>query len=393
MQTPRNLFTRNFILAFLAQFAFTSVLQLLFPTLPIYLKKLGSTEIEIGVLVGVLGLASLISRPLVGRALMKAREKTFMIVGAVFYTLSSLAYIWIPPFWPLLLVRIVQGVGFGFFHTASTTYVVNGSEVGHRARILGYFALSMNIAGVIAPPLGIVLVNRFGFTHLFLVCTIVSSGMLFGSGLLGPVRKPLPAGDAHSDGFLLSRRALPPSIISLMSIFIWASLTTFFPLYATSRGVTNPGLFFTVMAIMLILSRTLGGRIMDVSNKKRVIYPSILICAVAMGLLALSRTQPLFLFVAALWGTGHAFLIPSLMAFALERAGSSPSPVVATFYAVSDIGLFLGPLIMGIVARYTGYPTMFFCLSLIGISGLFYFWYFTRKDGKDLEDRRRISEL
>jgi MFS family permease len=184
---------------------------------------------------------------------------------------------------------------------------------------------------------------------------------------------------------MLSKEALPPSIVGFIALFVWASLTTFYPLYARSVGIANPGLFFTVMATMLIFCRTLGGRILDIPNRKIVILPCIVICMIAMVILFLCKTQVMFLVAAALWGISHGFLMPALIAFALERAGSSAAPVVATFYAFSDTGLFLGPLVMGVVAQYTSYPFVFLGLFVVSLISLFYFWYITRKNMNMME--------
>ena len=46
----QKILTREFILWFLGQFMFTSVFHLLTPTLPIYLSRLASSEVEIGIL-------------------------------------------------------------------------------------------------------------------------------------------------------------------------------------------------------------------------------------------------------------------------------------------------------------------------------------------------------
>jgi predicted MFS family arabinose efflux permease len=378
MATSQKIFTHDFILAFVAQLALTSVMQLLIPTLPIYLKSLGSTEIEIGILVGMLGLASLASRPLVGRALVRVREKTFMIAGALLHVVSSTAYLVTPPFWPLLIVRLMQGAAFGFFHTASTTYVVGISAPSYRARILGYFSLTMNIAAAIAPPLGILLIDRFGFFHLFVVCSVLSFFMLLATAVLRKSDVRLAPDPEEKKGFLLSRKAVPPSIISFFGLFVWASVSTFFPLYARGHGMENPGLFFTVMAIMLILGRTLGGRLLDMRSKQKLIIPCIVSSIVAMFLLAYSTTLPMFLVVAVLWGAGHAFLMPALLGYSLELSGEGTGPVVATFYAISDMGVFLGPLFMGFVAEYTSYRLVFLCLSFLSCVSLAYFYYFSR---------------
>ena len=117
--TTKKILNQDFVLSFFAQFTFSSVFSLLIPTIPIYLSRMGAKEAEIGVLVGSLSVSSLVLRPLIGRALLKIPERRFMIAGALFYALSSISYLFAPPFWPLLAVRVFQGIGLAFFSTAS----------------------------------------------------------------------------------------------------------------------------------------------------------------------------------------------------------------------------------------------------------------------------------
>jgi len=154
-QITQKILTPHFLLAFFAQFASTFVLYILIPTIPIYLSRLGSTEIENGVLVGIFFISSLVSRPFVGKALLRTPEKTFMIIGAILYTFTSVAYLLAPPFWPFLIVRVFHGIGFGLFHTASYTLVANISPEAHRGQSISYFYTAGNISGAMAPSLGV----------------------------------------------------------------------------------------------------------------------------------------------------------------------------------------------------------------------------------------------
>src|SRR4030042_182498 len=138
----QKILTRNFILAFFAQFAFTSVFHSLVPTLPIYLSGLGSTEDEIGVLIGVF-------------------------------------------FFSSLVLRLFQGMGFAFFQTASMTLIANISPEDHRGQSLSYFYLAINLSGALGPSLGMFLINHFSFTLLFLVCLGLSLCSLLIADQLG----------------------------------------------------------------------------------------------------------------------------------------------------------------------------------------------------------------
>ena len=376
----RKILTRDFILCFFAQFTFTFVVFGLIPTLPIYLSRLGSKEVEIGILIGSSGVSSLVIRPFIGRALLRTPERYFMIIGALFLAVASIAYIVAPPFWPFLIVSVLQGIGFALFTTASFTLIANISAGAHMGRSLGYFILAFTISGALAPPIAISLINRFDFILLFLVCLGLSLCSLFITLRLGRGRE-VPLKDASpEEGFFLSRRSLQPSILAFSPFFIWGALTTFFPLYAISHGVTNPGLFFSAVAVMLILSRVFGGKILDVYNRERIILICIIPYIVGMVLLAFSKTLPMFLLVAVIYGIGPAFLVPALMAYALDRGGS-PGPAMGTFQAITDLGASLGPMIMGIVIQSTNYSTMFLCLALTGIINLNYFYFFVRKKG------------
>jgi len=380
IQTIRKILTRDFLLCFLAQFTLAFVFFNLIPTLPIYLSRLGSTEVEIGVLIGISALSSLFLRPFVGRALLKIPEKSFMIAGALLLTFTSAAYLFAPPFWPFLIVRLFQGIGIAFFSTASFTLIANISSAAHRGQSLGYFTLSFTISGALAPPLGMFLINHFSFPTLFLVCSGLSLCSLLITHQMGR-RQAAPLQDSSiEDGFLLSRGALPPSIMGFFPFFIWGALTAFFPLYAINHGVTNPGFFFSTTAIVLILSRSLGGKVLDLHSREKVILPCLMSFVISMVILAFSETLPMFILVAVIYGMGPAFLTPALLAYALDRGGS-PGPTMGTFHAIADLGISLGPVIMGIVIHSTSYAIMFLCLALMGIVDLSYFYFFVRKKG------------
>jgi MFS family permease len=179
----------------------------------------------------------------------------------------------------------------------------------------------------------------------------------------------------------LSREALPPAIMAFMVNIIWGAVTAFFPLYALSHGVTNPGLFFATFALMLILGRALGGRILDLYSREKVMFPCLFAYIIAMLILAFSTTLPMFILIAIIWGIGNAFLYPTLTVYAMDQVGPSRGPAMGTFTAVADLGSGLGSVIMGVILQLTSYPIMFLCLALTGIFNLLYFYFFVRKKG------------
>jgi predicted MFS family arabinose efflux permease len=258
--------------------------------------------------------------------------------------------------------------------------VANISPEAHRGQSLSYFLLASNTSGALAPPLGMFLINQFSFTLLFLFCFGLALFSLFITIQLKK-KKTTPSRDSSlGKGFFISRKALPPSIIHSFALFIWGALAAFFPLYAINQGTANPGLFFTVIAIMLFSGRALGGKILDFYSREKIILPCLFTYIISMCLLAFSKTLPMFILVAVIWGIGHSFLSPVLMAYTLD-CGGSPGPAMGTFTAITDLGISLGPVLMGIVAYATSYPTMFLCLAVIGLVNLNFFYFFVRRKG------------
>jgi MFS family permease len=381
-QTTWEILTRDFIFAFLAQFTFTIASHVLTPTLPIYLSRLGSRETEIGVLIGVFTVSSLVLRPLVGRALLKIPEKRLMMIGAAVYGLSSIAYLLALPFWPFFAVRFFHGIGYAFFYTASFTLIANISPEAHRGQSLSYFLVALNLSLALGPSLGMFVINRYSFTLLFWACFGLSLCSLWVVSKLGK-REKVPVDDASARGqFFLSREALLPSTLSFIFFINWGALTAFFPLFAVNQGMANPGLFFTILAIILILSRILGAKLSDRYSSDRVLSPCLVLLVASMVILAFSKSLLMFILVAIVWGMGHAFFYPALVVYVLERVGASRGLAMGTLTAMSDLGMFVGPAIMGIVIHLTSYPVMFLSLAFLGIVNLsFFHFYLKRRKG------------
>ena len=372
----RKILTPEFVSVFLSQLALSFTVCLLVPTLPIYLAGLGSREETIGVLIGALSVSSVILRPAVGKALMKVPERKFLLAGALIYAVTSISYIVAFPFWPFFIVRLLQGVGAAFFYTASVIMVINISPAAHLAESISYFYTAYNLAFAIAPAAGMYMINLMNFPSLFLLCTALSLlSLIFALRLPKKSNQP-PGSESARNGLFLDPKTLHPAVMSFAANILWGAVAAFFPLYAVSQGVANPGFFFGACALTLIVGRMLGGRIMDRYSRERVILPCLMAFIASMTLLSFSKTLPLFILVAVIYGTGIAFFFPTIVVYTVERAGAARGPAMGTFTAAGDLGVGLGAVIMGVVVRLTNYRIMFLCLAFVAVISLGYFQLF-----------------
>jgi len=376
----RNALTPGFVLGFLTLFAFMGAYHSLTPTLPLYLAKLGSSEREIGILVGVVAVASLVSRLLAGGALARYSERSVMAFGALLSALSFFSYTIFHPFWPFFVARFFQGCSFACLDTAVLAFVVRVTPQRFRGQAIGYVLLASPLAMAIAASLGVFLSNQYGFAALFLSCVGLSLCSLFFSLMIKGRQTDSPGALVSVKASrLLDLHIVIPAFITFLNYFVGGALFAFIPLYGVKSGVTNPGFFFSAVAVMLFTGRILGGRILATRDKEKIIPGFLSVFAAALVILSFSRTLPMFVFVGLTWGTALAFVVPASMAYALEYAGSSGGTALGTYQMFMDSGMALGPAVMGMVVPLTGYRAMFLCLALISFANVCYFQFFVRR--------------
>jgi MFS family permease len=379
--TMQNILIRDYVLCFLSFFGFLAAFNALIPTLPVYLAQSGSNEREVGVLIGTISISSLVSRFLVGRILLKHSERLVMMWGAVLFAFTFLALVLFRPFWPLFIVRLVQGVAFACLDTSAITYAVRIIPLAYRARAISYFLLAPPLASAIATSSGVFVVNGYGFAALLFACTGLSMCVLILSWRLKGQKTVRPAVISPvKNNLFFERKIFAPAMVMFLFAFSWTGITAFFPLYAIQCGIKNPGYFFSANAVMLIAARTLGGRVFDIYSKEKIISTAMIIFMVAAATLASSKTLPLFILAGLLWGMGSAFFMPGCMAYAFDYAGSSGGTAIGTFQAFMDLGMGFGPAITGIIIPLAGYRVTFLCLGFVCLVNLVYFqFYLTKK--------------
>jgi predicted MFS family arabinose efflux permease len=375
-QPGRKVLSPDFVRGFFTLFVFLAAYHSLTPTLPLYLAQMGCDEREIGMLVGIGAIACLVSRLVAGGAVVRYSEKAVMIAGALFSALSFLAYVALAPFWPLFLARFLQGLAFACVDTAVLAFVVRVTPEKYRGQALGYSLAASPLAMAIAASLGVFLSDRYGYIFLFLACIALSlCSLLFALTVKGPRREDKGAQPVSAPGSrFIDLKVVVPAVVTFVNYFAGGALFTFIPLYGVECGIANPGFFFTAVAVMLFGGRIFGGRALG-ADKDKTIPVFLLMFAVALAVLSFSGTLLMFIVVGLIWGGALAFFVPASMAYALEYAGSSKGTALGTYQMFMDFGLAVGPMVMGMVLPYTGYPLMFLSLAFVALLDLAYFQF------------------
>jgi MFS family permease len=371
-----RLWTKQFILmAFVALFLFTA-LYLLLPTFPLFIKKLGGSESQVGLAAGVFTLSAVIFRPIVGGLLDRYGRRPFILWGLLFFVLSMFFYDWIVGIVALMALRIFHGVSWAFSTTAVGTSITDVIPITRRGEGMGWFGMAMTVAMAIGPLLGIWVIQNHSFHGLFLLATGLSVVAL----LLAYVTKIQfqPKASARRIG-IFEKSLLPVTATTFFLAIVYGGITTFVPLFAESIKV-NPGTFFLVYALTLALTRPVAGKISDRYGAVFVVVPALVVTASALLLLSISHGLIGVIVSAVLYGIGFGSAQPVLQATNLSLAHPDRRGVAtASFMTAFDLGIGLGSIILGWVSQYTGYQVLFTVSSVSVVISLVIFIVFVRR--------------
>lgn len=344
-------------------------LQLLLPTLPVFVQKLGGNETHVGLVIGIFTVSAMLIRPWAGLKLDTRSRQGILFGGLAVFIFSALAYNWVSGVFFLLLMRFVHGVGWGSCTTAAGTVAADVIPRPRMGEGMGYFGLATAVSMAVAPAAGIFIINNLSFTHLFFSsASLALLALIFSLCIRYKKVEQQPGAPKAS---LYEKSALRPSLVILLVTATFGSIVSFLVLYAGQRGIDNIGPFFSVFALVMLVSRPLSGILVDKKGYDPVVIPGLLLLVAAMLTLSLSVALWTFLLAGVLYGLGFGSVQPAMQALAMlntepERRGSANS----TFFSAFDLGIGGSAIVWGFVARFTGYAAMYALAALPGLLAL-----------------------
>ena len=367
-----RLFTWDYIFTCVTTFFFFSGFHLLLPGMPIYVEALGGSEFEVGLVMGAFTVTAVVLRPWVGPSTDVRGRRLFMLIGAFIFLTAQFAYNFATSVPLLIALRLWHGVGMACFMTAAPALIADLAPPPRRGEALGYFGAVTGVTMAVTPAVGIALLNAYGFTVMFFTSAAVALTAVVLAFFVSEPKRPRPNGGSSRPA-LVSRAALMPSALVMALTLTYGALITFVPLYALKQGMSNPGLFFMVYAMAMVVSRPIAGRLSDIFGRTAVMVPGLLLAAAAMWLLAISSSVPLLFVVAALYGLGFGTAYPALMALLADRVEVGQRGAgMATFTAAFDLGIGIGSIFWGLVVQFTGFGIMFFASGLAPAASVLY---------------------
>ncbi len=270
---------------------------------------------------------------------------------------------------------VVHGVFWSGLLSASSAYMTNMLPERRRAEGIGYWGLSSVLAIAAAPPLGF-WIYRQGW---FALC-VVGAGLNFLMAVIAwrlpaqlpaaPPPVPAPAGG----GRVLEWRVLVISFSLFLYSFGYGGITSFTAMYADANGVSPKGIYLTMLALVILVTRPLSGRLGDRFGYKRVFAPSLVLISAGLACLGFGGTLGWMVASAVLFGAGFGTAYPVYVGFVMQgvsagRRGAAFGAILAAF----DTGIGTGSTTMGWLIERRGFAFAFSVAAALSALALPYF--------------------
>lgn len=171
LNSSNRLWTKSYILILIINLFVYIAFYLLVPTLPAFAKQIGGSNIQASLVVSGFSISSLICRAVTGHVADKIDRKPLLLIGLLILALCTLSYMFLP-ISAVIVVRILQGVGWGMSSTAIAAVVSEMVPSKLRGEGMGYYSLSMIISMSLAPIIAIIVMNRYKFNVVAAVSII-----------------------------------------------------------------------------------------------------------------------------------------------------------------------------------------------------------------------------
>lgn len=350
--------------------------SIVIPVFPLYVKVFGGGTFQLGLLIGIYSLTSLIFSPILGSWADKFGRKIFIVLGLLGFAIANLLYSQAQTFNQLLLFRIVEGstaAGTGAIVNALLIDIIPSNK---RGRYLG-FANGSGFLGVfIGPFFGGILVQYGSITLPFIASAVIALFGMIVAILILPNDYSKFRHKHHTKKItkepLLDRLNFTNWLIQgtttvfIVLIFIrlagnsaWTLIQPVVPIYLYALAYTpvDVGVFFGFFGIAVFLGQIFLGGLSDKYGRKTVLQIGLGIYFLGYFTMANATNLIIFFLSAILDGVGLSLIVPAIVAFLADLTTNEVhrGKVMGVYYDAFFLAGIVGPILGGYLGAVFGF--------------------------------------
>ena len=368
-------FLRLYILALM----FFSANAILNVFVPLRGHDLDATNTAIGIVMGAYMLTAMVFRPWAGQIIAKVGPIKILRIVLIINGIALIIY----GFTELegyFVARVMQGVCTAFFSMSLQLGIIDALPEKHRSEGISLYSPFSTLPTLIGPIIAVSLWNNenMGVFAIVMIVIALSTGIFGYSATFSdvasdekPVVEKAPFNGLTVFGQFFKNPALFKSgLIMIIASIVFGAITTFIPLFTVQYGFANAGIYLTIQAIAVVLSRFYLRKFIPSDG---LWHPKFMLKVLGILMLAaiIVAFGPyiyigVFYGSAILIGIAQAMIYPTLtsyLSFVLPRAGRNM--LLGLFIACADLGVSLGGAMMGPISDLVGFKWMYLICGML----------------------------
>lgn len=384
-----KIWTKDFATIFVLNFVMSMGQFMMTTLIPKYAYELGAEATIVGLVAGAFAITALALRPLAGPLMDYFIKNRLLSVAVALTTLSFVFYGFSQSITMLLISRLLHGIAMSVSAPLSLALVSNIVPRDKIASGLGMFSLGAAISTAVGPMVGLKLSASIGYSATFFICAIL---MLISFIISLQVKAEVPVRTGRfriSLNQIIAPEVILPTLVIFFIMMAYSGINSFIAIYSGINGVVEIGLFFTASAICMIFIRPFSGRLADKYGHDKSIIPGLFILIIALVVISVSRTLPMFILSGVLTAFGFGFSQPLLQALVMQLVPNARRGAAGnTNFIGIDCAFLVGPALAGSVITMVhnstgneilGFATMFRVLIIPVVIAILIFWFNRKK--------------
>lgn len=380
MEKHEKIWNRRFILLFITNLLVLAAFYASIPIIPIYCQEIGITGSKIGMVLTAMSVATILFRPVAGYLLDNFNRYRVYLLFLALFCLSFPAFIALPVFGALILIRLYMGAVYSVCGSATMTLAGDVLPADKITEGISRFAFTVSIGMAAGPYVGLQVQSHMSSQASFLTIFGITVAALICVSCCH-IHYPKVQRKKFSLRDSIHGPALPFMFNMMFLMIPYGAVIAYSSIFAQEKGLSAYlPYFYICLVIGMLASKLSTQKTIDAGHHKVLVFVSLMILIVTMASYLFMTTGLHLLVAGVFFGMGYGILQPLFQSFV---TGTTPAPkrgvANATYMLSYDVGIGIGSLLMGCLQETIGLPVGFALTSVAYlIGGIVYLVYVDR---------------
>jgi MFS family permease len=337
------------------------------PKIPEFAERLQLSKFELGLMILVFGVGSLVMMPIAGAQIAGRGSKIVVKAFAVLLVPMLLGLTVVESVWTAAIVIFLFGGVIGAMDVAMNANAVSVEKSMRRAIMSSCHAF-WSLGGLLGAAIGGFLISHLGYLGHAEVVTVLSI-------LILAVAWPMILGDQPHPDEAKPKARLPmiplPWLLGLMALFSMmpeGAVLDWSALYLSQEkaaSVTLSGFGFAAFSLTMAVMRFAGDFVRDQLGAVRTLRVCTVFAIVGMVTAALAPNAELAIVGFALCGIGISNMVPIAFSAAGNIPGLQPGIGISVVTTLGYSGMLVAPSAIGFAAEHVGFSPVLLALPVL----------------------------